>query len=61
MKDEIYFWPQKSLVWFFTATLLIKLFFSVFFPQTSLIFIEKTAVFIYIPSDCGPLKRLKDK
>ena len=38
MKDKIYFWPQKSLVWIFTATLLIKLLFSVFFPQTSLIF-----------------------
>ena len=38
MKDEIYFWPQKSLVWIFTATLLIKLLFWVFFPQTSLIF-----------------------
>ena len=36
MKDEIYFWPQKSLVWIFTATLLIKLFFSLFFPQTSI-------------------------
>ena len=38
MKDEIYFWPQKSLVWIFTATLLIKLLFWVFFPHTSLIF-----------------------
>ena len=36
IKDEIYFWPQKSLVWIFTAALLIKLFFSLFFPQTSI-------------------------
>ena len=36
MKDEIYFWPQKSLVWILTAVLLIKLFFPLFFPQTSI-------------------------
>ena len=36
IKDEIYFWPQKSLVWILTAALLIKLFFSLFFPQTSI-------------------------
>ena len=36
MKDEIYFWPQKSLVWIFIAALLIKLFFPLFFPQTSI-------------------------
>jgi len=52
MKDEIYFWPQKSLIWIFTAALLIRLFFLLFFPQISLVFHEKTTVFIYIPSDC---------
>ena len=51
MKDEIYFWPQKSLVWIFTAALLIKLFFPLFFPQTSLIFHWENGS-IYIPSDC---------